>query len=151
MNIPNTAVSDNVVNMIAEELKSLYEQHKFANDNSFNEDINKIRPDEWMLKNLPLLIRYIYHTLYDLVKRFRIADDNSLDFIITDTKSLCLLEFKPYFRSSMTNWVNEMSREYDNLSHDYKFEHGIIDDEPPNDLYNSMIVYFKDFVINLSI
>ena len=131
------------------ELNTLFE-YQINNDScNLNENIVKIKPIIKLKVDLSGAVDYCYRVLKEVVKRYRIADKNNMDFIMFDTKRLCLLLFKPYFRNSY--WIAKECHEYEKKSEDYKFEHGIINNDPPDDIYNSIIVYLKDFIINLAI
>ena len=138
---------DTNIDEIVEELWKLFEQHK--DNNTLNEYVLETRPLIKLSVDLSGTADYCYRMLKEIVKRYNIASKDKMDFIKSDVKRLCILLFKPYFKNS--DWLREACRKYEKESDEYKFEHGIINNEPPEDLYNSLIVYLKDFVINLSI
>lgn len=142
---------NHVIKDCVDELIKLYEGVKEAHPEWLNEHIVATHPEDWLFSNLSLTCKYVYETLMDLVKRFRLAPIDETEYVENDVKGICVLMFKPYWKTNDTNWVNESSRLYFKLSKDYKFAHGIKDDEPPDDLYNSFIIYFQDFVIDMVI
>ena len=91
---------------------------------------------------------YCYRILEDVVKRYKIAEEPNLKFIDYDVKKICLELFRPYLIDN-----TELIRLKKKLEHKatvFKVEHGIIDEDPPIDMYNSMVVYLEDFVMGLS-
>lgn len=146
-NISNKIIND--VNECVKELVDIYVEHRNNEPDTLNEFILEHKPESTLRADLFGAVDFCYRSLYDIVERYRIAPKDECDFIKSDVKRLCLLLFKPYFHVSY--WLIEESRKYEKQSSDYKFEHGIIEAEPPEDLYNSFIVYLKDFVINLTV
>ena len=143
----NKTITD--INECFEELWKLYQQHKHDEPDTLNEHILKLKPEIKLETDLGGACDYCYRVLKEIVKRYKIAPKDECDFIKSDVKRLCLLLFKPYFHVNW--WLIEESKKYEKQSSDYKFEHGIVEAEPPEDMYNSIIVYLKDFVINLTI
>ena len=143
------------INECCNELWNLYQQHKHNEPDTLNEHILALKPDIKLEVDLGGACDYCYRLLKEIVKRYKLAPKDECEFIKSDVKRLCLLLFKPYFHVNWADksatWLIEESRKYEKQSSDYKFEHGIIDAEPPEDIYNSIIIYLKDFVINLAI
>lgn len=132
-----------------DELKTLFKSHLTNEPDTINQYILETRPQELLFVNLLCCCKYVYSALISVAKRYRICDMTDIEFIKYDTMRLCVLMFKPYFSAS--SWITNTSKKYAKLSSDYKFNHGIVDEEPPDDIYNSTIVYLEDFVINLAI
>ena len=133
---------------IVDELTSLFEKHKNDEPDTINEYMLDMRPEIKLFNDLQGCCEYCYMALKDVVKRYRVAPCSECDFIKDDVKRLCVLLFKPYFRVNW--WLKEACSTYSKNSSDYKYEHGIVDLDPPDDIYNSVIVYLKDFVINMA-
>lgn len=146
-NISDKIIED--INECVEELINIYVEHRNNEPDTLNEFILEHKPESKLRVDLFGAVDFCYRSLYDIVQRYKIAPKDECEFIKYDVKQLCLLLFKPYFHVSY--WLVEEIKKYRKQSSDYKFEHGIIDSEPPEDLYNSIIVYLKDFVINLTI
>ena len=132
-----------------DELMKLYEQHKHNEPDTINEYIMELKGDGKLFVDVDNTCNFAYRVLKEVVKRYKIAPIEESLFIKSDVKRLCVLLFKPYFRTDY--WIRDACRKYANESSDYKFEHGIIDNEPEHDIYNSTIEYLKDFVVNLAI
>ena len=145
-------ISDKMINDINEcvkELVDIFVEHRTNEPDTLNEFILERKPESELRADLFGAVDFCYRSLYDIVQRYKIAPKDECDFIKSDVKQLCLLLFKPYFHVSY--WLVEEIKKYRKKSSDYKFEHGIIEGEPPDDLYNSIIVYLKHFVIDLAV
>ena len=135
------------INECIDELKALFNEHRKEDD--LNPYIVKRRPLIKLEVDLEGCVSYCYTVLKDIVKRYKVAPLDETDFIKSDVKRICVLLFKPYFKEYY--WLKEACRRYEKESTQYKLEHNITDLDPPDDIYNSVIIYLKDFVINLSI
>lgn len=131
------------------ELTRLYEEQKKEHPDTLNMNIVKLKPEVKLMLDLGVTCDYCYKVLREVVKKYRIAPIEETEFIKSDVKRLCVLLFKPYFNKC--DWIKNTCMKYAKISSDYKYEHGIVDEEAPDGLYNSVIVYLKDFVINLTI
>lgn len=151
---------DKIINDINEcyhELEEILDGYLIQYKDDVNESMIERKPISDLKTELNACCSYFITVLNDIVKRYRLAgvdgkntsrSSATPDYIKYNVKGLCIYLFKPYFK--INGWVDTLSKAYEKSASDYKFENGIIDDEPPDDLYNSLIVYFKDFVINLS-
>lgn len=138
------------INECYHELEMILDKYLIEYKDDINESMIKRKPIDALKSELNGCCSYLITTLNDIVKRYRLAgvDGKNTDFIKYNVKGLCIHLFKPYFK--INNWIETLAKSYEKTASDYKFEYGITDDEPPTDLYNSLIVYFKDFIINLS-
>lgn len=144
---------DKIINDINEcyhELEEILDGYLIQYKDDVNESMIERKPISDLKTELNACCSYLITALSDVVKRYRLAgvDGKNTDYIKYNVKGLCIYLFKPYFK--INGWVDTLAKAYEKSASDYKFENGIIDDEPPDDLYNSLIVYFKDFIINLS-
>lgn len=130
------------------DLLNTFDYHRRTEPTTLNEYILEIRPIDKLKSNIEGICNYCYHVLTEIVRRYKIAEPEETKFIEFDVKRLALNLFKPYF--NVDYWINEERRKYEKLSHEYKLKHDINDFEPPDDIYNSIVIYLNDFVINLS-
>ena len=148
MDEQRTAV-ESCVESCVDELMKLFDYHYKYEPDTLNEYILKRKPISELNVELKAVCSVCFQLLNNIVSRYRIAPIDERIFIESDVIKLGVLLFKPYF--TVQYWINDVYRKYDNISSEYKFEHGIIDNDAPDDIYNSIIVYLKDFVINMSI
>ena len=144
-----TNKTDTDIKECVDELYKMFEYHMTYEPDTLNEYIFERKPLIKLEVDLAGLCDYSYRALKEIVKRYKIAPKDECEFIKSDVKRLCVLLFKPYF--SVNYWIKDACRKYAKESSDYKFEHGIIEADPPEDLYNSIIVYLKHLIINLAI
>ena len=133
---------------IEQELISLFETHANDYPDSVNEYILERRGKEELFSNIKTVVSTLKAMLVTIVEKYHLASVSDRGFIDIDIKRLALLMFMPYF--SPNNWLTNIIHDLEIQSSNYKFEHGINDELPPDDLYNSFIEYLKDFVVNLS-
>lgn len=142
--------SSEIIQDIVVEIQALYEQHKTDEPDTYNQYIAEIRTEAKLYTDISAMSGLAYTLLNDVVKRYHIVDkSDDIDFIAYDVKRVVALLLKPYF--TVSYWLRDYCRDCEKKASDYKFEHGYIDAEPTEDIYNATVVYLKEFAINLAI
>lgn len=138
----------NDINDCVDEIMSLFVEHRHYEPDTLNEFMLKRKNGNELKSDIIGAVDFCYKALKDIVIRYKIAKQDECEFIKYDVKRVCIMLLKPYFTTSY--WIKEEQRKLEKISSDYKFEHGIIDNEPTEDLYNAVVVYLENFIHGLS-
>ena len=138
----------NEIDVITDDLLNFFNQTLQQHSDILNPSILERKPILKLEADVYGCVSYCFTVLNEICRRYRVATSDCREFVVFDVKRLCLLLFKPYFTND--ELLKQEVSKYTSLSTHYKTTHDVIDLDPPDDIYNSIIVYLKDFIIDLA-
>ena len=134
-------------NEIYERLCDIFNEYEEDEPSNINQHILSRKSKARLFDDLRHIIHFIHESLEKIATEALEATPDQLEFTLYDTEAIASIMLIPYLINS---W-KITSRQYQLLesSHYYQIDHQLKNWDPDN-LYNSIVKYFKQLITDLS-